>query len=91
MDNKIMTAKLDDLAGDGNSKVYVEGNNDELQLPESFVLVNRPKRKKNSKLKEFIFGNPNVGKSSAGFSLVITLAIFIAFIGAIVAFFALKY
>ena len=43
------------------------------------------------KLKFLLAGNPNVGKGSAGFVGVITLASIIAIAGAIIAFLTLRY
>ncbi len=91
MENKIISAKLNDENGNGNSQMYIEGDGVELNMPESYVLANKPKSGKNTKMKAFLTGNPNVGKGSAGFASVITLAGIITIAGAIIAFLTLRY
>ena len=86
-----MSAKLDDLNGKGNAHMFIESDGATLNMPESYVLVNRLNYGKSSKMKDFLTGNPNVGKGSAGFASVITLASIIAIAGAIIAFLALRY
>ena len=81
-------------ANNGNAKVVIKGDDGDLNMPENFTLANNSagaKTKKMSRVKEFATGNPNVGRGSAGFVGVITLAIIIAIVGAVIAFFSLKY
>ena len=91
MEKKVINAKLKDVNGKGNSNLYITGDESELNMPESCVLTNNIHHGKSSKIGEFIKGNPDVGKKSAGFVGVITLAIIIAVVGVIVAFLMLKY
>ena len=91
MEKKVMNAKLNDVNGKGNAHMFIEGDGAELNMPENFVLANKPHSGKSSKMKEFVTGNPNVGKGSAGFVGVITLASIIAIAGAIIAFLTLRY
>ena len=81
-------------ANNGNAKMVIKGDDGDLNMPKNYVLANQSagtKGKKMSKIREFATGNPNVGKGSAGFVGVITLAIIIAIVGAVIAFFSLKY
>ena len=81
-------------ANNGNAKMVITGDDGDLNMPKNYVLANQSagaKTKKMSRVKEFATGNPNVGKGSAGFVGVITLAIIIAIVGAVIAFFSLKY
>ena len=78
-------------ASNGNAKLFIQNDGEDLNMPESYVLANRPKAKSKSKVKDFVTGNPNVGRGSAGFVGVITLASIIAIAGAIIAFLTLKY
>ena len=91
MENKVMNAKLSDANGNGNAHMYIESDGADLNMPNSYVLANKPNSGKSSKVKNFVTGNPNVGKGSAGFASVITLAGIIAIAGAIVAFLTLRY
>jgi len=91
MEKKVISAKLNDVNGKGNSHMYIESNNDSLNMPKNYVLANKQHNGKSSKMKEFVTGNPNVGKGSAGFIGVITLAVIIAVVGAVIAFITLKY
>lgn len=91
MEKKVMNAKLSDVNGKGNAHMFIESNGADLNMPENFVLANKPHSGKSSKMKEFVTGNPNVGKGSAGFIGVIALASIIAVAGAIIAFFTLRY
>ncbi len=91
MEKKVMNAKLNDVNGKGNAHMFIEGSDAELNMPENFVLANKPNSGKSSKMKEFVTGNPNVGKGSAGFVGVITLASIFAIAGAIIAFLTLRY
>ena len=91
MENNVINAKLNDVNGKGNAHMYIESDGAELNMPESYVLANKPNSGKSSKVKEFVTGNPNVGKGSAGFASVITLASIIAITGAIIAFITLRY
>ena len=91
MEKKVMNAKLNDANGKGNAHMFIEGDDAELNMPENYVLANKPNSGKSSKMKEFITGNPNVGRGSAGFVGVITLASIIAIAGAVVAFLTLRY
>ena len=91
MEKKVINAKLNDVNGKGNSNMFIEGNNAELNMPEKYVLANKPRSGKSSKLRDFVTGNPNVGRGSAGFVGVITLASIIAVAGAIIAFLTLRY
>ena len=91
MEKKVINAKLNDVNGKGNAKMFIEGDNSELNMPQDYVLANKPHSSKSSKVKDFVTGNPNVGKGSPGFGGVITLASIIAIAGAIIAFFTLKY
>ena len=75
----------------GNAKIFINGDDTKLDMPESYVLANKPKILTKSKVKNFVTGNPDVGKGSAGFVGVITLASIIAIAGAIIAFLTLKY
>ena len=75
----------------GDSKVLIQNDGNELNMPESYVLANKPKTLTKSKVKDFVTGNPDVGKGSAGFVGVITLASIIAIAGAIIAFLTLRY
>lgn len=75
----------------GDSKVLIQNDGNELNMPESYVLANKPKTLTKSKVKDFVTGNPDVGKGSAGFVGVITLASIIAIAGAIIAFITLRY
>lgn len=87
----VMKAKLYDANGKGNAKMFIEGDDSSVNMPSSFVLANRPKCKKSSKARDFITGNPNVGRGSSGFASVITLASIITVAGAIIAFLSLRY
>ena len=91
MEKKVIDARLNDANGKGNAHMYIESDERELNMPENYVLANKPNSGKSSKIKEFVTGNPNVGKGSAGFTSVITLASIIAIAGAIVAFLTLRY
>ena len=91
MENKVMNAKLNDANGNGNAHMFIESDGADLNMPNSYVLANKPRSGKSSKMKEFVTGNPNVGRGSAGFVGVITLASIIAIAGAIVAFLTLRY
>ena len=91
MENRVISTKLKDENGNGNSEMYIEGNESELNMPESYVLANKPKSGKNTKMRAFLTGNPNVGRGSAGFASVITLAGIITIAGAIIAFLTLRY
>lgn len=91
MEKKVMNAKLSDVNGKGNARMFIESDSAELNMPDSCVLANKPHTGKSSKMKEFVTGNPNVGKGSAGFASVIAIAIAVAVAGAIIAFLALKY
>ena len=75
----------------GDSKVLIQNDGNELNMPETYVLANKPKTLTKSKVKDFVTGNPDVGKGSAGFVGVITLASIIAIAGAIIAFLTLRY
>ena len=86
-----MNARLNDYNGKGNANMYIESDERCINMPESYVLANKPHSGKTSKIKDFISGNPNIGKGSSGFASVITLASVIAVAGAIVAFITLKY
>ena len=86
-----MNAKLSDANGNGDAHMYIESDGADLNMPDSYVLANKPRSGKSSKVKNFVTGNPNVGKGSAGFASVITLASIIAIAGAIVAFLTLRY
>lgn len=78
-------------ANKGNAKMFIKGDDTELNMPETYVLANKPKTLTKSKVKDFVTGNPDVGKGSAGFVGVITLASIIAIAGAIIAFLTLRY
>lgn len=91
MDDKIINTKLNDANGNGNARMCIESDGAELNMPEAYVLANKPKSRKKTRIKEFLTGNPNVGKGSAGFASVITLASIIAITGAIIALITLKY
>ena len=80
-------------ANNGDARVVIQNDGEELNMPESYVLANKPKSliKSKSKVKDFVTGNPNVGRGSAGFVGVITLASIIALAGAIIAFLTLRY
>ena len=86
-----MNAKLNDANGNGDAHMYIESDGADLNMPDSYVLANKPRSGRSSKVKNFVTGNPNVGKGSAGFASVITLASIIAIAGAIVAFLTLRY
>ena len=86
-----MNAKLSDANGNGDAHMYIESDGADLNMPDSYVLANKPRSGKSSKVKSFVTGNPNVGRGSAGFASVITLAGIIAVAGAIVAFLTLRY
>ena len=89
MESKVLN--LNDENGKGNSKIFIESDGASLNIPTNFILANRPHCSKHSKMKDFVTGNPNVGKGSAGFSSVIILASIIAITGVIIAFLMLKY
>ena len=91
MENKVMNAKLNDANGNGDAHMYIESDGADLNMPDSYVLANKPRSGRSSKVKNFVTGNPNVGKGSAGFASVITLASIIAIAGAIIAFLTLRY
>ncbi len=91
MENKIIKAKLNDVNGNGNACMYIEDDNMDVNIPNSYVLANKPHSGKMSKTRQFITGNPNVGRGSNGFASVITLASIVAIAGAIIAFFSLRY
>lgn len=91
MENKIIKAKLNDINGKGNANMFIEDDNMGVNIPNSYVLANKPYSGKTSKARQFITGNPNVGRGSNGFASVITLAAIIATLGAIIAFFTLRY
>ena len=77
----------------GDSRVFIQNDGTDLNMPETYVLANEPRAKApaKSKVRDFVTGNPNVGKGSSGFVGVITLAIIVTVIGVIVAFLTLKY
>lgn len=74
----------------GDAKVVIQNDGADLIMPKNPVLV-KPKSLTKSKVRDFVTGNPNVGKGSAGFVGVITLASIIAIAGAIIAFLTLRY
>lgn len=78
-------------ANKGDSRVFIQNDGTDLNMPESYILANKPKTLTKSKVKDFVTGNPDVGKGSAGFVGVITLASIIAIAGAIIAFLTLRY
>ena len=86
-----MKVRLNDANGKGNAHMFIESDEKELNMPKKYILVNRPKCVKSSRIKDFVTGNPNVGKGSAGFVGVITLASIITVAGAIIAFLAFRY
>ena len=91
MEKRIINARLNDVNGKGNARMFIESDEETLNMPETYVLANKPHGHKSSKMKDFVTGNPNVGNGSAGFASVITLTSIITIAGAIIAFLAFRY